>query len=159
MPIKIVWSESLDGAFRALKEALCKEPVLYLPDVQQPFILQTDASDSGIGAVLMQQVDGVKKPVMFWSRKLKPAEQKYATIERECLAIVEAVRKFKNYLYGARFVLETDHQPLSFLRSYSLNCKNGRLTRWSLFLQDYNFHINYIPGKENHFADYLSRET
>ena len=159
MPIKIVWSKSLDDAFRGLKNALCKEPVLQLPDMQKPFILQTDASAKGIGAALMQEDDGIKKPILFWSRKLKTAEQNYATIERECLAIVEGVRKFKNYLYGAKFILETDHQPLTFLKGYSNNCKNGRLTRWSLFLQDYNFQISYIPGKENVTADYLSRES
>ena len=97
------------------------------------------------------------RPIAYWSRKLKPAEVKYATIERELLAIIEAVRKFHVYLYGSTFVLETDHMPLAYLKKYSENCKNGRLTRWSLFLQDYSFDIRYIKGSTNLLADYLSR--
>ena len=160
MPEKVVWCKRLDDAFRALKDALCAGPILQLPDVTKPFILQTDASSSGIGAVLMQEIDGFKRPVLFWSRKLKAAEINYATVEKECLAVVEGIRKFKTYLYGDKFILETDHQPLSFLKNYSSsgNGKNGRLVRWALFLQDYKFVVKYIPGSENSTADYLSRE-
>ena len=158
MPNQVTWSPELAEAFSTLKAALCTRPVLQLPDMCKPFILQTDASALGIGAVLLQvQSDTMPRPIAYWSRKLKPAEVKYATIERELLAIIEAVRKFHVYLYGSTFVLETDHMPLAYLKKYSENCKNGRLTRWSLFLQDYSFDIRYIKGSTNLLADYLSR--
>ena len=158
-PKKILWDQSLQDSFLKMKEALNKHRVLKLPDVAKPFILQTDASGVGIGAALLQIFkEGEKpKPIAFWSRKLKPAETRYATIEKECLAIIEGVKKFHSYLYGATFTLETDHQPLSYLKTYAADGKNGRLTRWTLFLQDYNFNIAYIRGKDNILADYLSR--
>ena len=142
-----------------MKKALNQHSVLYLPDVDKPFILQTDASGTGIGVALLQKrEDGESpKPIAFWSRKLTPAETRYATIERECLAIIEGVKKFHSYLYGSTFDIETDHQPLSYLRTYSATNKNGRLTRWSLFLQDYSFNITYIKGGNNILADKLSR--
>ena len=158
-PKTIVWDKNLQNSFLKMKEALNKHRVLKLPDVGKPFILQTDASGVGIGAALLQIFEeGEKpKPIAFWSRKLKSAETRYATIEKECLAIIEGVKKFHSYLYGATFTLETDHQPLSYLKTYAADGKNGRLTRWTLFLQDYNFNIRYIRGKDNVLADFLSR--
>ena len=158
-PKKIVWTQDLQQSFLAMKQALNQHSVLYLPDVDKPFILQTDASGTGIGVALLQKrEDGESpKPIAFWSRKLTPAETRYATIERECLAIIEGVKKFHSYLYGSTFDIETDHQPLSYLRTYSATNKNGRLTRWSLFLQDYSFNITYIKGGNNILADKLSR--
>lgn len=158
-PKKIEWTENLQNSFLKMKEALDKHRVLKLPDVGKPFILQTDASGIGIGAALLQIFDEGEepKPIAFWSRKLKSAETRYATIEKECLAIIEGVKKFHTYLYGATFTLETDHQPLSYLKTYAADGKNGRLTRWTLFLQDYSFDIRYIKGSDNVLADYLSR--
>ena len=89
------------------------------------FILQTDSSDVGIGAILLQVDDGIKKPVAYASRKLKKAELNYATIEKECLALVWGVLKFQRYLYGKEFILETDHRPLVYLRSSKVT--NARL--------------------------------
>ena len=95
-----------------VKEILSKAPVKRLPDFSKAFILQTDASDNGIGAVLYQQFEDGKFPISFISRKLLPREKAYAVIENECLALVWAVKKFQSYLYGVEFVVETDHQPL-----------------------------------------------
>ena len=159
MPQKINWTAELEEAFQKLKDAVSASMVLRLPNLEKEFILQTDASNSGIGAALQQQdEDGLRYPVCFWSRKLKKAEQNYSTIEKEALAIVEGCRKFKAYLYGAPFTLESDHQPLSFLKTQSKMNRNARLQRWVLALQDYAFSIRYIPGKTNHLADLLSRE-
>ena len=158
MPREIQWTAELEAAFTRMKAALGSSPILQLPDMSRPFILQTDASEGGIGAALLQEEGTTRLPVAFWSRKLKPAEQRYSTIERECLAIVEACKKFIQYLYGAPFILESDHQPLSYLHSQTSKVKNIRLTKWALYLQDYSFKIRYIRGADNVLADSLSRQ-
>ena len=124
-------------------------------DVDRPFILRTDASETGIGAVLLQEFDDEKFPVAFASRKLLDRETRYSTIERECLAVVWAVQKFEAYLYGREFVLEVDHEPLRTLRRGKL--ANGRVLRWALALQSYRYRVQAIKGKENVGADYMSR--
>ncbi len=105
----------------------------------KPFVLRTDASDVGVGAVLMQEHDDELFPVAFASKRLSKQEQAYSVIERECLALVWAVQK---YLYGRAFVLQTDHQPLSFLNRAKES--NSRIMRWALFLQSYHIHIEAI---------------
>ena len=97
-PEKLLWTYVQEQAFETLKSHVCAKPVLCLPDINKPFILQTDASADGIGAVLLQEVDSVKRPVGFASKKLLPRERNYSTIEREALAIVWGIQKFQNYL-------------------------------------------------------------
>ena len=122
-----------------------------------PFILQTDASDVGLGAVLVQEEGGIRQSVAFASRKLNAAERNYSVIEKECLAIVWAIDKFYRYLYGIEFSLETDHKQLVYLnKSKTLN---SRLMRWALRLQPYRFNVTAIKGKSNLIADYLSRNV
>ena len=154
-PDKLKWSSKCVSSFNELKTALIKKPILALPDCNQPFVLRTDASDIGIGAVLLQERDGKLHPVHYASKKLNAAARNYSVAERECLAVVWAVKKFEPYLYGTHFTLETDHQALQFLDK----CKteNGRLMRWSLCLQQYSYTTKVIPGKDNVGADYLSR--
>lgn len=154
-PNKIQWTESQEISFQNLKKALTSSPILKLPNLSKVFILQTDASDRGLGAVLLQEDLDQKQPISYISRKLNKAEENYSTIERECLAIVWAIQKFHEYLYGREFILETDHQPLVYLNSSKL--LNSRLMRWSLALQPYRFRIVSIRGKENVGADFLSR--
>ena len=154
-PTKVIWNEKSNRAFEELKEALCNAPILRLPNFDLTFILRTDASDSGIGAVLLQCHENVYFPVAYASNKLSSAQQKYAVIERECLAIIWALEKFTVYLYGKEFVIQTDHQPLTFLKTAHLS--NPRLLRWALKLQPYLFRIEAIPGRDNVGADYLSR--
>ena len=134
---------------------MSKEPILKLPDLERPFIVQTDASDDNLGACLIQEYDGVKHPVMFASKKLLPREQNYSVSEREALAIIWAVNKFHRFLYGVHFILESDHRPLEYLQS--THSKNPRLMRWSLALQPYHYTVRYISGSQNVVADYLSR--
>ena len=143
------------SAFNRLKAMLAQPPILKIPDIDREFCLRTDASTIGIGAVLFQYWDNTPFPVHYVSRKLLPAEKNYATVERECLAIVWAIDKLKFFLYGKKFIIETDHMPLQYLKT--LKGKNDRLVRWALALQPYSYRVVYIKGSENHGADLLSR--
>jgi len=132
-PHEIPWNDAREKSFQELKKRISSPPILRLPDVSQPFILQTDASHLRIGAVLLQEDSaGEKRPIAFASRKLQPRETRYSTIEKECLAIVWGTAKFQEYLYGTEFILETDHRQLQYLRQAKL--QNVRLMRWALAL-------------------------
>jgi hypothetical protein len=155
MPTKVVWTDACQNAFDTLKSRLTSDLVVKLPDLTKPFLLRTDASNTGLGAVLLQEHNDTKHPVAYASRKLTTTEQKYSTSEKECLAIVWAIKKFENYLYGKTFVIECDHQPLAFLGQAQFT--NSRLMRWSLFLTQYDANIHYIKGSLNVGADYMSR--
>ena len=129
--------------------------ILRLPDPAKTYFLRTDATNNGIGAVLMQRHDEKVFPVCYASKKLSRAERNYSTIEKECLAIVWGIKRFYLYLYGVPFVLQTDHEPLKYMDSAKYT--NARLMRWAMFLQSYNFKVEAIKGSENVGADYLSR--
>ena len=155
-PNQLVWEELQDKAFQELKARVVNPPILHMANFDKTFILQTDSADTGVGSALMQEdKDGMKHPIAFASRKLLPRESRYSTIEKECLAIVWAITKFQDYLYGKEFVLETDHQPLQYLGNARF--QNGRLMRWALALQPYRFVVRAIHGRENVVADFLSR--
>lgn len=121
------------------------------------FLLRTDASDTGLGAVLLQDHNDVLMPIAYSNRTLLEREKKYAVIESECLSIVWAIETIKYYLYGKEFVLQTDQQPLTYLRN--MKNGNGKLMRWSLSLQPYSFSLDYIKGECNIGADVLSRSA
>lgn len=140
--------------FEKLKQILASEDVLLLhPDFNEPFDLTTDASSFAIGAVLSQK----GRPITMISRTLSPAESKYATNERELLAIVWAIRKLRNYLYGTKNLnIYTDHQPLTF--STSTKNPNPIISKWKAAIEEYSPKFFYKPGKENVVADALSRQ-
>ncbi|XP_063334794.1 uncharacterized protein si:ch211-282j22.3 isoform X1 [Pelmatolapia mariae] len=154
-PNKITWTEEAKMAFQDLRQSLSKSPVLHSPDFERNFILQTDASERGLGAVLLQGPPGERHPVAFISRKLFPREVRYSTIEKEGLAIKWALDSFRYYLLGREFILETDHKALQWIER--MKDTNGRITRWYLAIQPFRFTINHIPGKDNCTADCLSR--
>lgn len=155
-PNEVVWNTTCERAFQALKAALSSSPILQSPDFTKQFLLQTDASDRGVGAVLSQcDQNGQDRPVAYFSRKLLPREQRYSTIEKECLAIKLSVQAFHTYLMGRTFVIQTDHRALEWLDR--IKDTNARLTRWSLFLQAYSFTVRYRAGTANCNADALSR--
>ena len=105
----MAWTPSCEIAFQKLKEQLCSAPVLRSPDFEKMFTVQTDASDRGVGAVLSQaDGEGGDHPIAFYSRKLLPREERYATVEKECLAVKLGVEAFRVYLLGRPFVVETD---------------------------------------------------
>ncbi|XP_071499059.1 uncharacterized protein [Diadema antillarum] len=154
-PGDVVWGPEEESAFVKLKECLANPPVLRLPDFEKTFMLKVDASDSGLGAVLMQEHDGDEFPLAYASKKLLPREQRYSTVEKECLAIVWAVRKFDYYLFGRVFEIHTDHKPLTYLQTK--RSINKRIMRWSMCLQEYRFRLVSIKGSENRAADLMSR--
>lgn len=149
------WGESQQNAFDELKRLLSNPPILRQADPAKPFTLRTDASDYAIGAVLLQGDGDDERPVEYASRLLTTAETRYSTTEREALAVVWAVERFRGYIEGSEVTIATDHQPLKWL--LSLKSPSGRLARWALKLQPYNLKIGYIPGKRNVVADTLSR--
>ncbi len=154
-PNKVEWGDAQENALKSLKQALTSDPILKLPELDKPFILRTDASDVGLGAVLLQEHEGSTLPVAYASKKLLAREQNYSVVERECLAIVWGVGKFHKYLFGREFLLETDHQPLIYLNKAKV--ANSRLMRWALLLQPYRMTIRAIRGSDNVGADFLSR--
>ena len=154
LPEKIVWNERLKLAFQRLKKVLMTAPLMKNPDFTRTFVLQTDASGVGVGAVLSQGEEE-DQPIAYFSRKLLPREKSYSTVEKECLAIVLAVKNFKAYLLGRSFIVQTDHRALQWLNQFKE--KNTRLTRWSLILQPYNFIVQHRRGQANANADALSR--
>lgn len=153
---KIDWQDHHERAFSSLKSLLLYAPILRLPDFQKDFYLITDASEYGIGAVLLQEHER-KFLIAYASRKLSERERGYSVIEKECLAIVWAVKKFQAYLYGRTFVLETDHQPLVYLNRSKIS--NERLMSWAIFLKSYNFTIQSIKDIDNVGVDFLSRHV
>lgn len=143
------------NSFHKLRQSLsCEDVILPYPDFAKPFELTTDASSSGLGAVLAQG----GRPITMISRTLKDAEKNYATNERELLAIVWSLQRLRNYLYNVKsLTIFTDHQPLTYAVS-DKNC-NAKIKRWKAFIDEHNARIVYKPGKENHVADALSRQA
>ncbi len=146
-PNKVNWGESQEHAFRALINFLTSPNILRLPNFDEGFILRTDASSYGVGAVLLQCIDDAKYPIAYASKKLLEREMRYSTIEKECLGLVWGVSKFHVYLYGREFILETDHQPLVYINRAKV--ANSRIMRWALAIQQYRFRIVAIKGSEN----------
>ena len=105
--------------------------------------------------MLLQDHEGTRFPIAYASKKLSPSEKSYSVIEKECLAIVWAMKKFELYLFGVDFVVETDHRPLAYLNEAKF--VNSRIMRWALFLQNFRFIVHAIRGKANVIADYLSQ--
>ena len=149
------WNESCEKAFQTLKKSLIKTPVLAYPDESLNFILDTDASDTGIGAVLSQVQDGYERVIAYASRKLNKAERQYCVTRRELLAIVQFVKQFKHYLYGRKFLIRTDHGSLRWLMNFKT--PEGQLARWLEVLNSFTFDIQHRPGKQHLNADALSR--
>ena len=155
LPHHVTWTAEAEKAFSLLKQALCEEPVLVAPDFNKPFILQTDASGTGVGAVLSQVVGESEHPVMYISRKLLKHEKNYATVEKAALAVKWAIHHLRYYLWGRKFTVVTDHAPLKWMARNK--DKNDRITRWFLELQNYHFDVEHRPGRKLPHADALSR--
>ena len=150
------WTEECQGAFNELCKRLCSAPVLAYPDFSKQFILDTDASDIGIGAVLSQFDDeGREHPIAYGSRLLTKAERQYCVTRRELLAVVTFTKQYRTYLVGQKFVLRTDHGSLTWLRNF--RDPEGQLARWLERLQELDFDIVHRRGASHTNADSLSR--
>ncbi len=142
---KFAWTTECQEAFDALKAKLTQAPILSYPNFQvSHFILDTDASNTAIGAVLSQNIDGQETVVAYASKSLTKAERKYCVTRKELLVVVYFVKYFRHYLYGKRFTVKTDHNSLRWL----LNFKNpeGQLARWIEVLTTYDWLYNIDPG-------------
>ena len=142
-------------SFEKLKQALCEAPVLSYPMNDGEFILDCDASDSGIGGVLSQVQHGEEKPVCYASKKLDKQQKRYCVTRRELLAAVTFIHQFRHYLLGKKFLLRTDHNSLRWL--FSFKDPQGQMARWLEVLAQYNFKIVHREGKKHANADSLSR--
>ncbi|KAL5473802.1 hypothetical protein EMCRGX_G028358 [Ephydatia muelleri] len=151
--VPFVWTWEQEAAFENVKKLLSTAPVLAFYDVKQPVTVSCDVSQTGLGAVLLQQ----ERPVAYISRALSDTEQRYAQIEKELLAVVFAFEKFNQYVYGRTVSVQSDHKPLESILKKPLHHAPPRLQRMLLRLQKYDFILSYKPRKEMYIADTLSR--
>lgn len=151
------WTEECYNSFNQLKDELINPPILQYPDFSISFYITTDASKLACGAVLSQKYNGTLLPIAFASRSFTQGESNKATIEQELLAIHWAINYFRPYVYGRKFIVQTDHRPLTYL--FSMKNPSSKLTRVRLDLEEYDFEIEYVKGKDNVTADALSRIT
>uniref|UniRef100_A0A3B1KKN7 Reverse transcriptase/retrotransposon-derived protein RNase H-like domain-containing protein n=1 Tax=Astyanax mexicanus TaxID=7994 RepID=A0A3B1KKN7_ASTMX len=116
--VKFRWSDEAERAFEELKSRLCNAPILAFPKVSESFIVDTDASDHGLGAVLSQVQDGSEHVIAYYSRRLDRAERNYCVTRRELIAVVESLKHFRAYMYGVPFLLRTGHALLQWLMRF-----------------------------------------
>lgn len=149
------WTSIEEQSFATLRAMLATDAVLSLPDLNAPFVVETDASSVGIAAVLLQRRDNILKPISFISRGLSDAEHNYTVQEWECLAVVWAVEKFRSYLEFTEFEVHCDHASLAWM--FTTEQASPRVRRWVLRLQGFQCKIKHRRGKANIPADALSR--
>jgi hypothetical protein len=152
-PIK--WDDKAEEAFIKIKQALVSAPVLSQPDFTKEFTIQSDASDVGVGGVLTQNLDGEEKVIAYASRSLTKTERNYSATEKECLALLFNLERFRPWIEGVMFTVITDHHSLLYLN----NLKNptGRLARWAMKLRQHSFNLVHRKGRFNVVPDALSR--
>ncbi len=154
--VPYVWSNQCAEAFETLKQKLMEPPILAYPRFDgSEFILQTDASNKGLGFILAQIQDGHEKVICYGGRALHQSEKNYTTTELEALAVVEGIKKYSSYLRHVKFTVQTDHCALKWL--FNQQCPSGRLTRWTMKLQSHTFVVVHKKGSKNSNADALSR--
>jgi hypothetical protein len=145
------WGEKQEQAFAALKEKLTQAPILPLPNFSKSFEIECDASNVGIGAVLMQE----GHPIAYFSEKLKGAALNYSTYDKELYALVRALQTWQHYLLPKEFVIHSDHESLKYLKGQGK--LNKRHAKWVEFLEQFPYVIKHKKGKANVVADALSR--
>ena len=148
-----LWLKQHTDAVNHLKDLISNAPVLAYFDVNKEVTVMADASRYGLGAVILQE----NKPIAYASRSLTPTEMHYAVIEKEMLAVVFAMEKFHQYIYGKHVTVESDHKPLVSIQNKAFHNCPARIQRFLLRLQKYDFEIKYVKGKDQVLADALSR--
>ena len=159
--VKWRWHKEEEDSFREAKELLISTKLLVHFDPDKELILTCDASPYGVGAVLAhKEEDGTERPISYASRSLAIAERKYSQLDKEGLAIIFAVKRFHQYLYGRKFIIHSDLKPLQHIFGNNRPVPamaSARIQRWALTLAAYSYTILYKPGKEISQADGLSR--
>lgn len=154
--VPFLWGPPQQEAFEALKTALTTAPVLQYPDYDKPFIVNTDASDTAVGAVLMQDFGNGPQPIAYFSRRHTPSQQNYSARDKELLAIVSALKEWRHIIADSKVLVLTDHDSLQYLQTQKLD-PLGRMARWLEWTQTFDMDVKHIPGKQNVVADALSR--
>ena len=147
------WLDNHDNALDEIKRLVTAKPVLKYYDPKLQLVLQSDASESGIGATIMQE----NQPIAYASRALTDTETRYAQIEKELLSVIFGLERFHQYTYGRSFQVRSDHKPLESILKKPLHAAPKRLQRMLLQLQKYDIRLQYTPEKEMYIADTLSR--
>ena len=150
------WSDECQKAFDTLRHRLTTPPIIAFPDFTKEFILDTDASDSGLGTVLSQVHEGKEHVIAYASKSLSKTERNYSVTRRELLAVVIFTAHFRQYLLGTKFKLRTDHNSLKWLQSFKQ--PEGQLARWLEKLSEYSFTVEHRHGRKHGNADALSRK-
>ena len=156
MGAKFKWTNDCQIAFERLREVLIQAPILVYPDPAKPYILDTDASDMGCGAVLSQLRDEIERVIAYFSKSFSKEEKNYCVTRREMLAIVKAVKNFHPYLYGQKVTVRTDHSSLTWL--FQIKEPKGQLARWLEVLTQYDITLEHRRGLRHGNADGLSRQ-
>lgn len=151
----ITWNFEAEKSFIKLKQALISTPILRSPDFTQPFIIQCDASDSGLGGILLQKYNNEEYVIAFASRSLSKSERNYSVTERESLSVVFSIDKFRPFVEGTHFTVITDHYSLLWLNN--LKEPTGKLARWPVKLQQFSFDLIHRKGSLNVVPDAFSR--
>ncbi|GBO07677.1 Retrovirus-related Pol polyprotein from transposon 297 [Araneus ventricosus] len=149
------WTEECEKSFNSLKQSLITSPVLTYPRTDKEFILDTDASNEGIGAVLSQKIGNEGCVIAYFSKSLGKPERNYCVTRKELLGIVKSIEHFHYYLYGRKFLLRSDHASLRWRLNFTE--PEGQIARWIQRLQEYEFEIQHQKGTSHGNADVLSR--
>ena len=152
--VQFIWNDACQIAFIEIKKSLSTTPILRGPNWALPFHISSDASDTAIGVVLGQQDGQAPYAIYYISKNLAPDKINYTFTEKEFLAIVYSINKFRHYITGYSTFVHTDHSAIKYLMNKPVT--NARITRWLLLLQEFDITIIDRPGKENIVADFLS---
>lgn len=151
----IQWTDDAENSFVKIKQLLVSAPILSQPDFSQRFYVASDASNTGLGGVLFQVIDGKERVIAYASRSLSRAERNYSVVERECLAVLFNIEKFRGFVEGVPFTVITDHYSLLWLST--IKNPSGKLARWAIRLRQHTFDLVHRKGVQNVIPDALSR--